>query len=57
MNKVSGKKSDFSYMREEGSRIVIGYGLDDDTFHWAIPIRHHTAHNNLSCRFAGIYGE
>jgi len=26
MNKVSGKKSDFSLIREERSRIVIGYG-------------------------------
>ena len=37
MNKVSGLKSDFSYMREEGSRIVIGYGLEkanDDLWSW-----------------------
>lgn len=27
MNKVTGTKSDFSPIREEGSRIVIGYGL------------------------------
>lgn len=27
MNKVSGKKSDFAYVREDSSRIVIGYGL------------------------------
>lgn len=30
MNKVSGKKSDFAYIREDGSRIVIGYGLKSD---------------------------
>ena len=27
MNKVNGKQSDFSLVREDGSRIVIGYGL------------------------------
>ena len=27
MNKMNGKKSDFALVREEGSRIVIGYGL------------------------------
>lgn len=27
MNKMSGKKSDFAYVREDSSRIVIGYGL------------------------------
>lgn len=29
MNKVSGLKSDFSYVKEEGTRIVIGYGLEE----------------------------
>lgn len=27
MNKMNGKKSDFALIREDGSRIVIGYGL------------------------------
>lgn len=27
MNKVSGKQSDFAYVREDGSRIIVGYGL------------------------------
>ena len=27
MNKMNGRKSDFALVREEGSRIVIGYGL------------------------------
>lgn len=31
MNKVSGKKSDFALVREEESRIVIGYGLQKVT--------------------------
>lgn len=37
MNKVSGLKSDFSYIKEEGSRIIIGYGLEkanDDLWTW-----------------------
>ena len=27
MNKVSGKEKDFAYISEDGSRIIIGYGL------------------------------
>lgn len=37
MNKVNGKKEDFAYLREDGSRIVIGYGLkeiNDDLCEW-----------------------
>ena len=37
MNKVTGTKSDFSAVREEGSRIVIGYGLtkiDKNQYEW-----------------------
>lgn len=37
MNKVSGLRSDFSYMKEEGTRIIIGYGLEkanDDLWSW-----------------------
>ena len=29
MNKVNGKREDFAYFREDGSRIVIGYGLKE----------------------------
>lgn len=37
MNKVSGIKSDFAAVRDEGSRIVIGYGLtkiDKSHYEW-----------------------
>ena len=37
MNKVSGIMSDFSAMREDGSRIIIGYGLtkaEGDLYEW-----------------------
>ena len=29
MNKMSGKKSDFAYLREDASRIIIGYDLKE----------------------------
>ena len=29
MNKISGSKSDFAYLREDASRIIIGYGLKE----------------------------
>ena len=37
MNKVSGIQSDFAHVREDGSRIVIGYGLtkvDKENYEW-----------------------
>jgi hypothetical protein len=37
MNKVSGNQSDFAYIREDGSRIIISYGLtkiDDNLYEW-----------------------
>ena len=37
MNKICGKRSDFSYVKEEGTRIIIGYGLEktnDDLWSW-----------------------
>lgn len=38
MNKVSGKKLDFAYLKEDASRIVIGYGLTEiqgsDLYEW-----------------------
>ena len=29
MNKMNGKRGDFSYMKEDGSRMVVGYGLKE----------------------------
>lgn len=38
MNKISGKISDFSYITEDASRIIIGYGLtqvgESDMYEW-----------------------
>ena len=31
MSKMSGKQSDFAYMREDASRIIIGYGLQQES--------------------------
>lgn len=29
MNKMNGKRGDFSYLKEDGSRMVVGYGLKE----------------------------
>ena len=37
MNKMNGKKSDFALVRDEGTRVVIGYGLtkiSKDNYEW-----------------------
>ena len=37
MNKMNGKKSDFALVRDEGTRVVIGYGLTKigkDNYEW-----------------------
>lgn len=37
MNKINGKKSDFALVRDEGTRVVIGYGLTKigkDNYEW-----------------------
>ena len=37
MNKMSGRQSDFAYVREDASRLVIGYGMkqvSDELYEW-----------------------
>ena len=29
MNKMNGKSGDFAYLKEDGSRMVVGYGLKE----------------------------
>lgn len=51
MNKVSGNLSDFAYIRNEGSRIVIGYGLRQtggSMYEWYEVYRYNRQVNQLS---------
>lgn len=53
MNKVSGKSSDFALLREDASRIVIGYGLtqvegQEDLYEWYEVYIYKKKNGNLS---------
>jgi len=51
MNKVSGNLSDFAYVRNEGSRIAIGYGLKqtgESMYEWYEVYRYNKQVNQLS---------
>lgn len=51
MNKYNGKQEDFSYIREDGSRITVGYGLkeaENGLYEWYEVYFYKKQKNNLS---------